>query len=193
MHRQAEQDIGGADLGDPAKVEHGRLVAELADHTEVVRDQQVYDSCLPPKVTLPAATRTRRRMARPMVDLPEPLSPTNPRPNGPPLAPAPQCGRLPDAPDHQPPRDRSRRCRPAAGAAASLQSATTAVSCHRLAAWRAMRAFTFWPSLSRATWKNGDLRMNLAVTIMTKPSVPQVQPAVRVRTNQHRDGGEDED
>src|SRR6266481_2717864 len=37
----------------------------------------------PANLMLPPDVRTRRRMARPMVDLPEPLSPTRPRPNGP--------------------------------------------------------------------------------------------------------------
>src|SRR5262249_62342360 len=37
----------------------------------------------PANVILPPDERTRRRIARPIVDLPDPLSPTSPRPNGP--------------------------------------------------------------------------------------------------------------
>ena len=36
-------------LGDPAEVEHGGLLAELADHAEVVRDQQVGKLALGPQ------------------------------------------------------------------------------------------------------------------------------------------------
>ncbi len=41
MRRGAEQHLRVADLRYLAQVEHGGLLAELADHAEVVGDQQV--------------------------------------------------------------------------------------------------------------------------------------------------------
>jgi hypothetical protein len=41
VRRGAQQDIGRADLGDLAQIEHRNLIAQLADHAEVMGDQQV--------------------------------------------------------------------------------------------------------------------------------------------------------
>jgi hypothetical protein len=49
VRRGTQQDLGLADLGDSAEVQHRGLLAELADHAEIVGDQQVRQCPLGPQ------------------------------------------------------------------------------------------------------------------------------------------------